>query len=67
MKDLAKRKTQEYGENWWKKAFPTYYKIVLKGPDGQKTFDKINPMQESMIADGLKQAPNTHGTTDVGI
>lgn len=54
MKDLAKRKIQEYGENWWKKAFPTHYKIVVKGPDGQKTFDKINPVQESMVVEGLK-------------
>lgn len=53
MKELARRKSQEDGENWWKGSFPTYYTINIKG-DVQKKYEKINPLTESLFVDGLK-------------
>lgn len=52
MKDLAKQKTQEFGANWWKKAYPTYYNVIVKGKT-EKKIERINPLDESVIVDGL--------------
>lgn len=53
MKELARKKAQEQGENWWKGSFPTYYTVNIKG-DVTKKIEKINPLDESVIVDGLK-------------
>lgn len=52
MRDLAKQKTQEYGINWWKKAYPTYYNVIIKGKTDKK-IEKINPLDESIVVEGL--------------
>ncbi len=53
MKDMADRKHREYGDNWWKKGFPTFYNVVVKG-DAQKKVERIDPTKDSVIVDGLK-------------
>ncbi|NTU61151.1 MAG: hypothetical protein HGA95_02295, partial [Caldiserica bacterium] len=53
MKELARKKSQENGSDWWSGSFPTFYNIYLKG-DTSKKFERINPLDDSLIIDGLK-------------
>ncbi|MBP7732565.1 MAG: hypothetical protein KA140_02240 [Caldisericia bacterium] len=53
MKELARKKSQENGSSWWNGSFPTFYNIYVKG-DANLKFERINPLDDSLIVDGLK-------------
>lgn len=53
MKELARKKSQENGSDWWSGSFPTFYNVYVKG-DINKKFERINPLDDSLIVDGLK-------------
>ena len=52
MKQLAKTKESQYGKIWWQKAFPTFYTVTIRG-DIEKKIEKINPLFDSVIVEGL--------------
>lgn len=53
MKELARKKSQENGSDWWNGSFPTFYNVYIKG-DANKKIERINPLDDSVIVDGLK-------------
>lgn len=53
MKELARKKSQENGSDWWSSSFPTFYNVYVKG-DANKKIERVNPLDESVIVDGLK-------------
>ncbi len=54
MGKLAEIKRKEWGADWWKNGFPTYYNINVTADDSRKTIEKISPTQSDIIVDGLK-------------
>lgn len=63
MVKLAEIKRKEWGKDWWKKGFPTYYNITITDGSSIKEIDKVSPTQGVVVVDGLK--PGTEYTWEL--